>query len=109
MWQIYGAEIGRFSILVIASLISFGMFWLYFDAWTERRPAKQIPLLIGLFLLPLSFLAQGMTLETAVLSSAWDGALASVARQGYLYMRAGSYTLILIGLVLTPLTKRPKL
>lgn len=109
MWQIYGAEIGRFSILVIAALIIFGLFWLYYDAWTQRRQARQIPLLIGLILLSLSFLAQGMSLETSVLTSAWDGRLAEAARSGYLYIRGSAYLLILTGLIMTPLTQRPKL
>lgn len=109
MWQIFGAEIARFSILVIASLIIFGMFWLYYDAWTERKAVRQVPLLLGLILLSLSFLAQGMSLETSVLTSAWSGAVAGFASKGYLYMRAGAYVLILVGLVLTPLTERPKL
>ena len=109
MWQIFGAEIGRFSILVITSLITFWLFWLYYDAWTERKAVRQIPLLLGLILLSLSFLAQGMSLETSVLTSAWSGAIAGFAQHGYLYMRGAGYTLVLIGLILTPLTQRPKL
>lgn len=109
MWQIFGAEIGRFSILVITALIIFGMFWLYYDAWSERKAGRQIPLLLGLILLSLSFLAQGMSLETSVLTSAWSGVVSAFARSGYLYMRAGAYVLILVGLFLTPLTERPKL
>lgn len=109
MWQIFGAEIGRFSVLVIASLVIFGMFWLYFDAWTERKALRQIPLLVGLILLSLSFLAQGMSLETSVLTSAWSGRIADLARSGYLYVRAVGYLFVLFGLILTPLTERPKL
>ena len=109
MWQIFGSEIGRFSILVICALIVFGLFWLYYDAWSERKAVRQIPLLVGLILLSLSFLAQGMSLETSVLTSAWSGVVANFARSGYLYIRAGAYVLILLGLILTPLTERPKL
>ncbi len=109
MWQIFGAEIARFSILVIAALVLFGLFWLYYDAWSERKETRQIPLLLGLALLSLSFLAQAMNLETSVLTSAWSGGVAEMVRSGYLYLRTLSYVLILVGLILTPLTKRPKL
>lgn len=109
MWQIFGAEIARFSILVIGSLVLFGLFWLYYDAWSERKEARQLPLLLGLALLPLSFLAQAMNLETSVLTSAWSGGVANMVKSGYLYLRVIAYALILVGLILTPLTKRPKL
>lgn len=109
MWQIFGSEIGRFAILVVTSLIVFGLFWLYFDAWLERRVSRTVPLLLGLITLSLSFLAQGMSLETQILSSAWQGTIAGVARDGYLYLRAFAYLLILIGLIMTPLEDRPKL
>lgn len=109
MWQIFGSEIGRFAILVIASLIVFGLFWLYYDAWLERKGLRTVPLLLGLILLSFSFLAQGMSLETQILSTAWQGILAGVIRDGYLYVRAVAYLLIIIGLWMTPLEDRPKL
>lgn len=109
MWQIFGLEIGRFAILVVASLIVFGLFWLYFDAWLERKLPRTVPLLLGLLTLSLSFLAQGMSLETQILSSAWQGAIAGVAKDGYLYLRAIAYSLIIVGLMMTPIEDRPKL
>jgi len=109
MWQLFGAEIGRFSILVIASLIIFGLFWLYFDAWRVRKVMRTIPLLLGLLLLSISFLAQGMSLETRVLSSVWQGNWTSLIENGYLYIRGLSYLLMIVGLWLTPIEDRPKL
>jgi hypothetical protein len=109
MWQLFGAEIIRFSILVAAALVLFGMFWLYYDAWTERKAAKTIPLLLGLLCLSGSFLAQALSLETHLLATAWSGWVLVIAQRGYLYLRLLAYLFILVGLLLTPLTDRPKL
>lgn len=109
MWQIFGLEIGRFSILVLAALVIFGLFWLYFDAWRERKNRRDVPLLIGLLLLSLSLLAQGMTLETQVLVSAWKGTWVDISRSGYLYLRAAAYICMILGLYLTPIEPRPAL
>ncbi|MCX6732774.1 MAG: hypothetical protein NTV98_04505 [Candidatus Roizmanbacteria bacterium] len=109
MWTIFSLEISRFSILVLAALIVFGLFWLYFDAWTERKNKRDVPLLLGLLLLSLSLLAQGMTLETQVLTSAWKGNWIEIIRSGYLYLRIVAYLCMIIGLCLTPIEKRPEL
>jgi hypothetical protein len=105
MWQIYGSEIGRFSILVLASLVIFGLFWLYFDAWLERKEVRTIPLLSGLLLLSISFLLQGLNLETNVLKSVYPEIIAKI----YLYTRFVAYILVILGLLLTPIEDRPKI
>jgi len=105
MWQIYTAEIARFSILVIASLVVFGLFWLYYDAWKDRKKMRLVPLLCGLLLLSLSFLLQGLTFETQVLKSVYP----EIVGKLYIYTRFVSYLLIIAGLVMTPIEDRPKI
>jgi hypothetical protein len=105
MWQIFGNEIIRFSILVVMSLVIFGLFWLYYDAWKERRIARTAWLLMGLLLLSLSFLMQGLNLETEILISVWPAFVTKI----YLYIRAVAYVFVIIGLWLTPIEERPKL
>ncbi|MCX6730666.1 MAG: hypothetical protein NTZ55_02360, partial [Candidatus Roizmanbacteria bacterium] len=109
MWTIFSLEISRFSILVLSALVVFGLFWLYFDAWTGRKNQRDVPLLFGLLLLALSLLTQGMTLETQVLMNAWKGNWIEIVRSGYLYMRIAAYICIIIGLYLTPIEKRPEI
>ena len=105
MWQIFGAEIGRFSILVVASLVIFGLFWLYYDAWRERKSTRTLPLLVGLLLLSISFLLQGLNLETNVLKSVYPEIVAKI----YLYSRLVAYALVIVGLWFTPIEDRPKI
>jgi hypothetical protein len=109
MWTIFSFEISRFSTLVLASLVIFGLFWLYFDAWTYRKNRYEIPLLIGLLLLSLSLLAQSMTFETKILMSIWRGDFIETIRTGYLYLRVVAYIFMIIGLYFTPIEKRPEL
>ena len=109
MWQIFGAEITRFAILVVASLVMFGLFWLYYDAWRERKILRTLPLLFGLITLSLSFLAQGLSLETQLLTLPWQGIFAELVKSGYLYLRVIAYVFIIIGLWLTPIEDRPKI
>lgn len=103
--MIFGAEIGRFSILVLASLVMFSLFWLYYDAWQERKVGRTLPLLVGLLILSLSFLLQGLNLETNVLKSVYPEMISKI----YLYTRAVAYVLIIISLILTPIEDRPKI
>lgn len=105
MWEVFRNEISRFSLLIFAALVFFELFWLYFDAWKIRKITKTLPLLVGLLILSLSFLMQGLNLETGVLKSVWLTYFTHI----YLYLRVIAYVLVLAGLFMTPIEERPKI
>jgi hypothetical protein len=101
MWQIFGLELVRFSILVFSALAFFALFWLYFDAWRVKKYMRDIPLMGGYLLLAFSFLLQATTFETRIFTS--------VINIDYFYLRIAAYLCIVGGLLLVPIEKRPTL
>jgi hypothetical protein len=66
MWIQFLLEHIHFAAHLFAALVFFAVFWLYADAWQVRRESKELPKLIGLLLLSLSFVVESVVVETTL-------------------------------------------
>lgn len=69
MWYQFFLEQAHFSINLLASLIFFGVCWLYLDAWSGRRNTVGALRWVGFLLLSLSFLIFATEVESTILAS----------------------------------------
>src|SRR3972149_3980019 len=105
MWLPLVFEQLHFAINVLAALIMFGAFWLYYDAWSQRKSTKEALRMLGFFFLSLSFLVAAAQLETPLLpASFWDSQLISQTSIG---LRMLGYVAVLVSLLLDPIQPRP--
>jgi hypothetical protein len=106
MWIQFFLENAHFAINLFVALVLFAVFWLYFDAWTQRKSGKDVIRLIGYFLLSLSFLIRAVYVESSILASPLLTAVASE------WLLAGTrivgYVCVLIGLYLDRIEPHPE-
>jgi len=76
MWVQFFLENAHFAINLFVALVLFAVFWLYFDAWTQRKNSKDLVRLVGYFLLSVSFLVSAVYVESSILASPILGAMA---------------------------------
>jgi hypothetical protein len=96
----------HFAICLFAALVFFAVFWLYFDAWTTSHKNKELVKCGGFLLLALSFLLAGTIVEQSVLGKSLLG---SVSATIVLIMSGIGYVAIIIGRLIDPIPKKPKL
>lgn len=105
MWLQFFLENLHFALNLFEALVFFAVFWLYFDAWSERKTFREVFKICGFLLLSASFVVHATFIESSVLSSQLIGGdfynlLFSICRiLGYLF--------VIIGLILEPLQLRP--
>src|SRR3989304_8024454 len=58
----------HFVISLLAALVTFAVFWLYFDAWLSRKEPRGIYEFIGFLLLSISFVVQSTIVEQSLLA-----------------------------------------
>lgn len=97
----------HFAAHLLASLAFFAVFWLYFDAWNERKKWREVPRILGFLLLCLSYLVSASMVETTIVSQPlfsvlWGSALLTV-------LRLGGYGLVFLGIFLEPVQAKPEL
>ncbi len=107
MWYQFLLENSHFAVNLFSALAFFSIFWLYFDAWLERKTWKEGMKILGLLLLSISFLLHATLIESSsfsgeILSSTFNEKLS-------LYLKNFGYLVLLIGLILDPLIDKPKL
>lgn len=95
----------HFAISLFASLAFFAVAWLYFDAWLARKVKREIPKIVGFFLLSLSFIAYAPLVEQTILTNPLlgEGTISLISS----LLRVIAYTLIAIGIFLEPIQPRP--
>jgi hypothetical protein len=105
MWIQFFLENAHFAINVFIALVLFSVFWLYGDAWTQRKNPKDIIRIIGYFLLSVSFLVSAVYVESSILASP----ILSVLAQGWILAatRITGYLCILIGLFFEKVESKP--
>lgn len=59
----------HFAVNLFTALVFFAVFWLYYDAWQEKREFKVTVKLIGFFLLSLSFVMESIVVESTILTT----------------------------------------
>jgi len=105
MWLQFLLENIHFAINILAALVTFAVFWLYTDAWLGKKNFKDLTLILGFFLLSISFLIHAVFIESSLLTSSIFGAnINSIATSA---TRIIALTLILISQVTTSLQKKP--
>lgn len=102
--QFFGQN-GHFSLNLLVALVTFAMFWLYFDAWLVRRERKELLKWLGFLLLAASFIIHSTVIEQSVLGSS---PLGSVTQTVALLVRLAGYLVAGIGLAVDPLQAVPK-
>lgn len=94
----------HFAISLFAALVFFAMFWLYLDAWTDRKSLKELCKWLGCLLLSLSYLLTGTLVEGSILSRPvfgdWTLLLA-------LILQVVAYTALVYGQLIDPLQPVP--
>jgi hypothetical protein len=106
MWTQFLLENAHFAINIFAALVTFAVFWLYVDAWRARHVSKELPRIIGYFLLSLSFIFHALYLETAVVSATPIFGMFSPELL-VSFTRIPAYLFIVLSLLIDPLEPHP--
>lgn len=93
MWNQFILQNLHFAVKIFASLSLFAVFWLYFDAWTERKIFREGIKVFGFLVLSFFFLV----------SSLYPDSLPLV----WLIVEIIGYLLLIISLLWEPIEKRP--
>ncbi len=88
-----------------AALVFFAVFWLYFDAWLERKKLKDIIQWLGFLLLSVSFMLAAIHIESSILPVSVLGAGTDVFLLGI--TRIMGYLLLIVDLAINPLIPKP--
>lgn len=67
MWSQFILQNSHFAINFFAALVMFAVFWLYFDAWIEKKPWRGIPKVLAFLILALSYVISAAFVENTVL------------------------------------------
>jgi hypothetical protein len=108
MWNFFVSENFRFAINVTASLILFGVSWLYFDAWKINQKFKELVKFLGFFVLSLSFMFSALTYESNI-AIGFPKLVTNIIYFGYFWGRLLGYLMIVVSLILDPLQPKPKI
>jgi hypothetical protein len=95
----------HFTISLLAALALFAAFGLHFDAWTERRVAKELFAWIGFLLLSISFLIHATHIESGFLGISIFGELGEFIAS---LLRIAAYTTVIYSLLIDPIQQRPE-
>ncbi|MBI5044634.1 MAG: cache domain-containing protein [Candidatus Levybacteria bacterium] len=105
MWLQFFLENFHFAINLAAALIFFAVFWLYFDAWSERRRLKEVARWLGFLFLAISFVISAIHIESTILTSPILSEKLSLTLLGF--VRILGYFFLIISLVIEPLLPKP--
>ncbi len=97
MWLQFLLENAHFAINLFFALVLFAVFWLYYDAWTQRKHAKDVIKLAGYFFLSVSFVVQAIYIESSILTTSFINA--SVQTWALASLRIAGFVCIIIGLL----------
>jgi hypothetical protein len=106
MWWQFLWENFHFAVNLFAALAFFSIFWLYFDAWIERKTLKEGLKILGFLLLSLSFLAHATLIESSSLTVSLLGG--GINEKVAMILRNLGYLFLFIGIVVDPLIPKPK-
>ncbi len=105
MWIPFLLENVHFAVYLFAALVFFAVFWLYYDAWQEKREAKVTVKLIGYILLSLSFVLEAIVVESTILKTP---VLFGISPQMLaVYFRSIGLVTLVSSLLIDPIEKTP--
>lgn len=96
----------HFAIHLLAALVFFATFWLYFDAWTLKKSHKDLLKYLGFALLSFSYLVSATIVEHTILLKPFFG-FETMSFFSNL-TRVVGYGLVALGLFLDPLQDVPE-
>ena len=102
--QFFGQNL-HFAISLFTSLVFFAVFWLYFDAWTNKKDRKELFKWIGLVLISVSFLIHATFIESSVLGESIFGKTSDTIT---VIIRFLGFLSLIIGLILDLLQQEPE-
>lgn len=95
----------HFAINVFVAFVFFAVAWLYLDAWMQTKKKKELPKILGFFLLSISFLVHSTQIEQiAFVSSILNQDIAELVSN---LLKLSGYLLLVIGLITDPIQKKP--
>jgi hypothetical protein len=106
MWIQFFLENAHFAINLFIALVFFAVFWLYFDAWTQRRNPRDVIKIIGFLLLSLSFVVHAISIESSILTTSLISE--SIREWALAGVRIPAYIFIIIGLFLDRIEPEPE-
>lgn len=95
----------HFAIYLLASLVFFSMFWLYFDAWLNKKDFKELIKWLGCILLSVSYFMLATVVEGALLTKPLLG---NVPNQLAEITQLLGFLALIIGQLSDPLQPVPK-
>ncbi len=104
MWLQFYLENAHFSLTLLVSLVFFAVFWLYFDAWLQKRSMCGAFRAGGFLLLSISFLIHASYLEIPYISLPFMGDFNQYFTS---FTKISGYFLIIFGEIIDPLQKKP--
>jgi len=106
MWYQFFLINLHFAINIIAALIFFAVFWLYFDAWIGRKRSREFIRFSGFLALSISFILSGIYIESSIVSvPIFSQPIHEALLIG---TRLTGYILVILALFLDPLMQKPK-
>ena len=107
LWIQFLLQNAHFAIHLLAALAFFAVFWLYFDAWVDRKNLKEIPRILGWFLLAISFVISAGTVESRIVTDPVFSV--ELSRLLVVGLRMLGYGMVLVGLIIEPLQEHIKI
>ncbi len=95
----------HFAVNLFAALVFFAVFWLYLDAWLNKKSSRELVKWVGALLISISFLVQATQIEQSVLGSSIFGNSTETLSA---ILRLLGYIGLIIGQILDPLQAVPK-
>lgn len=100
--QFFGQNL-HFAINLFTALVFFAMFWLYLDAWSVRKAAKELYKWTGCLLLSFGFLISGSVID----GLADQHVLGDKAIMLILILQLAGYAALIYGQLIDPLQEVP--
>jgi hypothetical protein len=95
----------HFVISLLGALVSFAVFWLYFDAWTNQKSHKDVWKWVGFLLLAIGYVVHATTIEQSILGESILGSVTDALANG---LKIAGFISIIIGQLVDPLQKVPE-
>lgn len=107
MWSQFLLQNFHFSVNLFTALAFFSVFWLYFDAWVERKNLKEFLKILGFLLLSLSFLVHSTLIESSGFTTTVLGS--NLGETIAVLLKCLGFAFLISGLVYDPLIQKPKI
>jgi hypothetical protein len=96
----------HFVLSLLAALVFFAIAWLYYDAWSANHKMKETTLFFGFLFLAISFVAQAIIIDQALLNQSILGTGTVLTIKNT--FRILAYLALIIGQIAVPLQPIPK-